>query len=134
MLVVGGQCPNQAFLQAVVPIRPRGLLQWAQAVSTCRPPLRQPYRTGVVCLAYTVPMHLGQRVSVAPISPQRRVQWTVTDRIRWFWCGQRLFTDPGYDWSGWLTQQWESLRQLVTMAPAPPVSETAALSVLEAAA
>jgi hypothetical protein len=89
---------------------------------------------GVVCLAYTVQMHLGQRVSGDPRSQQRRVQWTVTDRISWFWCGQRLFTDPGYDWSGWLTQQWESLRQLVTTAPAPPVSETASPSVLEEAA
>jgi hypothetical protein len=83
---------------------------------------------GVVCLAYTVQMPRGQRVSVDPLSQQRRGQWTVTDRISWFWCGQRLFTDPGYDWSGWRPQQWESLRQLVTIAPAPPVSETAAPS------
>jgi hypothetical protein len=89
---------------------------------------------GVVCLAYTVQMHLGRRVSGDPISQQRRVQWTVTDRISWFWCGQRLFTDPGYDWSGWLTQQWESLRQLVTIVPALPGSETAVPSVLEEAA
>ena len=89
---------------------------------------------GVVCLAYTVQMHLGQRVSGEPRSQQRRVQWTVTDRISWFWCGQRLFTDPGCDWSGWLAQQWESLGQLVTTAPAPPMSETASLSALEEAA
>jgi hypothetical protein len=89
---------------------------------------------GVVCLAYTVQMHLGQRVSVEPRSQQRRAQWTVTDRISWFWSGQRLFTDPGYDWSGWLAQQWEKLGQLVTTAPAPPVSETASLSALEEAA
>jgi hypothetical protein len=89
---------------------------------------------GIVCLAYTMQMHLGQRVSVDPISQQRRAQWTVTDRISWFWCGQRLFTDPGYDWSGWLAQQWESLGQLVTTAPAPSVSETASLSALEEAA
>src|SRR6266446_1278071 len=86
---------------------------------------------GVVCLAYTVQMHLGQRVSVDPMSQQRRAQWTVTDRVSWFWCGQQLFTDPGYDWSGWLAQQWESLRQLVTTAPVPPVSETASPSALE---
>src|SRR5207244_11951303 len=61
---------------------------------------------GVVCLAYTVQMHLAQRVSVDPTSQQRRAQWTVTDRVSWFWCGQRLFDDPGYDWSGWLAQQW----------------------------
>jgi hypothetical protein len=89
---------------------------------------------GVVCLADTVQMHLGQRVRVDPMSQQRRAQWTVTDRISWFWCGQRLFTDPGYDWSGWLAQQWESLGQLVTTAPAPPVSETASLSPLAEAA
>jgi hypothetical protein len=89
---------------------------------------------GVVCLAYTVQMHLGQRVSGDPRSQQRRAQWTVTDRISWFWCAQRLFTDPGYDWSGWLAQQWESLGPLVTTAPAPPVSETASLSALEEAA
>ncbi len=89
---------------------------------------------GVVCLAYTVQMHLGQRVRVDPMSQQRRAQWTVTDRISWFWCGQRLFTDLGYDWSGWLAQQWESLEQLMTTAPVPPVSETASLSALEEAA
>jgi hypothetical protein len=36
---------------------------------------------GVVCLAYTVQRHLGQRVSVEPMSQQRRAPWTVTDRI-----------------------------------------------------
>ena len=76
---------------------------------------------GVVCLAYTVQMHLGQRVSVDPTSQQRRAQWTVTDRVRWFWCGQRLFDDPGYDWSGWLAQQWERLGQLGAAAPTTPV-------------
>jgi hypothetical protein len=89
---------------------------------------------GVVCLAYTVQMHLGQRVRRDPMSQQRRAQWTVTDRISWFWCGQRLFDDPGYDWSGWLAQQWESLGQLVTTDLASPVSETASLSALEEAA
>jgi len=74
---------------------------------------------GVGCLASTVQMHLGQRVRGDPRSQQRRAQWTVTDRISWFWGGQRLFTDLGYDWSGWLAQQWESLGQLVTTAPAP---------------
>jgi hypothetical protein len=89
---------------------------------------------GVVCLAYTVQMHLGQRVGVDPRSQQRRAQWTVTDRISWFWCGQQLFTDPGYDWGGWLAQQWESLRQLVTTAPVPPMSETTSPSALAEAA
>jgi hypothetical protein len=72
---------------------------------------------GVVCLAYTVQMHLGQRVSTTPVGQQRRAQWTVSDRVSWFWCGQRLFGDPGYDWSGWLAQQWESLELPVAVAP-----------------
>jgi hypothetical protein len=80
---------------------------------------------GVVCLAYTVQMYLGQRVSVDPSSQPRRAQWTVTDRVSWFWCGQRLFDDPGYEWSGWLAQQWESLEPLVAAAPATPVPEPA---------
>jgi hypothetical protein len=80
---------------------------------------------GVVCLAYTVQMHLGQRVSVEPSSQQRRAQWTVTDRGSWCWCGQRLFDDPGYDWSGWLAQQWESLGQFASATPVTPVPEPA---------
>jgi hypothetical protein len=78
---------------------------------------------GVVCLAYTLQMHLGQRVSVEPSSQQRRAQWTVTDRVSWFWCGQRLFDDPGHDWSGWLAQQWESLGQPVAAVQTLPVPE-----------
>ena len=82
----------------------------------------------------TVQMPLGQRVSVDPMSQPRRTPWTVTNRIRWFWCGHQLCTAPGYDWSGWLAQPWESLRQLMTTAPVPPVSETASPSALEEAA
>jgi hypothetical protein len=78
---------------------------------------------GVVCLAYTVQMHLGQHVSTAPVGQQRRAQWTVSDRVSWFWCGQRLFGDPGYDWSGWLAQQWESLGLPVAVAPVSTVFE-----------
>jgi hypothetical protein len=89
---------------------------------------------GGVCWASTVQRHLGQRVSGDPMSQQRRAQWTVTDRLSWLWCGPRLCDDPGDDWSGWLAQQWESLGQRVTTAPAPPVSETASLSALEEAA
>lgn len=77
---------------------------------------------GVVCVTYSLQMHLGQRVSSDPIGQQRRAQWTVTDRVSWFWCGQRLFADPGYEWSGWLAQQWDRLEPPVTLAPAPPVS------------
>jgi hypothetical protein len=78
---------------------------------------------GVVCLAYTVQMHLGQRVSADPVGQQRRAQWTVTNRVSWFWCGQRLFDDPGYDWSDWLDQQWERLGRPMVTASAMPVSE-----------
>lgn len=80
---------------------------------------------GVVCLTYNLQMHLGQRVSVDPRGRQRRAQWTVTDRVSWFWCGQRLFDDPGHDWSGWLAQQWESVGQPVAAVQAPPSPEPA---------
>ena len=80
---------------------------------------------GVVCLTYNLQMHLGQRVSVDPIGQQRRAQWTVTDRVSWFWCGQRLFDDPGHDWSGWLAQQWASLGQPVAAVQATPKPEPA---------
>ena len=89
---------------------------------------------GVVCLTYSLQMHLGQRVSIDPVGQQRRAQWTVTDRVSWFWCGQRLFNDPGYDWSTWLAAQWVALTtsQIFTMpepvpAPAPvPMLDKAA--------
>ncbi len=35
--------------------------------------------------------------------------WTVTDRVRWFWCGQRLCNDPVDDWRAWLAAQWAML-------------------------
>jgi hypothetical protein len=73
---------------------------------------------GVVCITYSLQMHLGQRVSADLVGQQRRVQWTVTNRVSWFWCGQRLFDDPGYDWSGWLAQQWESLERTMVATPA----------------
>jgi hypothetical protein len=80
---------------------------------------------GVVCLTYNLQMHLGQRVSVDSIGQQRRAQWTVMDRVSWFWCGQRLFDDPGYEWSGWLAQQWESIGQPVAAVQATPMPEPA---------
>ena len=89
---------------------------------------------GVVCLTYTLQMQLGQRVSTDSVGQQRRAQWTVTDRVSWFWCGQRLFDDPGYEWSGWLAQQWDSLGQSVTAAPGTPGPKLALESVLEDAA
>jgi hypothetical protein len=80
---------------------------------------------GVVCLAYTLQMCLGQRVSADPIGQQRRAQWTVTNWVSWFWGGHQLFDDPGYDWSGWLAQQWESLGLLGAAAPVTSVSKLA---------
>jgi hypothetical protein len=77
---------------------------------------------GIVCLAYTVQMHLGQRVSVDPVGQRWRAQWTVTDRVRWFWCGQRLFDDPGYDWGAWRTAQWPVLLAPVPVAPSRPTA------------
>jgi hypothetical protein len=78
---------------------------------------------GIVCLAYTLQTLVGYHVSRTPDAQRRRAQWTVTGRVSWFWCGQRVFTDPGYDWSAWLTQQWVSLGQLSDPAPAAPVAE-----------
>jgi hypothetical protein len=64
---------------------------------------------GVVCLAYSLQLQLGERLSLDPVGQQRRAQWTVTDRVSWFWCGQQLLTDHGYDWSAWLVAQWATL-------------------------
>ncbi len=69
---------------------------------------------GVACLTYLLQMQLGQRASTDPVGQRRRAQWTVTDRVSWFWCGQRLFHDPGYHWSTWLERQW------ATLGPPPP--------------
>jgi Transposase DDE domain len=77
---------------------------------------------GIVCLAYNLQMHLGQRLSADPVGRQRRAQWTVTDRVSWFWCGQRLFSDPGYDWQKWLAAQWAALTTPRTPALPEPVS------------
>ena len=64
---------------------------------------------GIAGIAYSLPMLVGSQVSCPPTAQRRRAQWTVTGRISWFWCGQHVFTDPGYDWSTWLTQPWVSL-------------------------
>ncbi len=74
---------------------------------------------GVGCLTYSLQMRLGQRLSADPLGQQRRAQWTVTDRVSWFWCGQQLFNDPGYDWCAWLAAQWGTLKVLLE----PPVQE-----------
>ena len=78
---------------------------------------------GVVCLTYLLQMQLGQRLSADPLGQRRRVQWTVTDRVSWFWCGQHLFHDPGYDWSPWLAQQWGTLGTPPPRVVLPPVPE-----------
>jgi hypothetical protein len=73
---------------------------------------------GVVCLAYSLQLQLGQRLSCDPVGQQRRAQWTVTDRVSWFWCGQRLLTDSGYDWRAWLAAQWPMLVRVRAPSPA----------------
>jgi DDE family transposase len=85
---------------------------------------------GVVCLTYSLQMQLGQRLSADPIGQQRRDQWTVTDRVSWFWCGQQLFNDPGYDWSAWLAAQWAALSRpqaqgMPALAPVPMLDKAA---------
>ena len=78
---------------------------------------------GVVCLAYSLQLQLGQRLSADPVGRQRRAHWTVTDRVSWFWCSQQLFTDSGYDWRTWLAAQWPVLSRVrvSTSTPAPPL-------------
>lgn len=85
---------------------------------------------GVVCLTYSLQMGLGQRLSADPLGQQRRAQWTVTDRVSWFWCGQQLFKDSGYDWQAWLAAQWGTL----TIPPELVVPEPEAVSMLAEAA
>jgi hypothetical protein len=85
---------------------------------------------GVVCLAYTRQLQRGRRLSTDVAGQRRRAQWTVTDRVSWFWCGQRLFDDPGYDWRPWLAQQWDHLSApqapaMPTPSPAPTLAEAA---------
>jgi Transposase DDE domain len=75
---------------------------------------------GVVCLTYSLQMCLGQRLSADPLGRQRRAQWTVTDRVSWFWCAQQLFDDPGDDWRTWLAAQWKAL--IDPLVPVMPIS------------
>jgi hypothetical protein len=64
---------------------------------------------GVVCVTYRLQMPVGQRFRADPLGQQRRKPSTVTDWVSWFWCGQQLVNDPGYDWRVWLAAQWEAL-------------------------
>jgi hypothetical protein len=77
---------------------------------------------GGVCLTSSLQRQLGQRLRAAPHGPQRRRQWTGTDRVRWCGCGQRLCKDSGYDWRAWLAAPWAALnipQALVVSQPAP---------------
>jgi hypothetical protein len=76
-------------------------------------------RIGVVGLADSLPLPLGQCLSAAPVGQWRRAQWTGTDRVSWVWGGHQLFNDRGDDWRGWLGQHWASLGQRPASAPAP---------------
>ncbi len=64
---------------------------------------------GIVCLAYRLQVELGVRFSQDERGKARRAQWTVTDRVSYFWCAQHLFHDPGADWTAWLAEQWDHL-------------------------
>jgi hypothetical protein len=64
---------------------------------------------GIASLAYWLQVELGWRLSQDIIGRKRRVQWTATDRVSLFWSGQRIFDDPGYDWTDWLSGQWKHL-------------------------
>jgi hypothetical protein len=79
---------------------------------------------GIVGLAYTLQRRVGSQVSHTPDAQQRRAQWTVTGRISWFWCGQRVFADSGYDWRTWLTQPWVRLGHLSPPMLAVPLAES----------
>lgn len=61
------------------------------------------------------------------VGQQRRAQWTVTARVSWFWCGQRLFGDPGYAWDAGLAAQWPVLLAPVPTAPSRPTGLAAAV-------
>jgi hypothetical protein len=77
---------------------------------------------GMVSLAYRLQVELGLRFSGDADGQRRRGQWTVSDRISYFWCGQQLLQDPGADWSLWLAAQWE---HLVTPGTADPLAAVA---------
>jgi len=66
-------------------------------------------RGGIVVVAYHLQMELGLALSQSAEGKLRRAQWTVTDRVSLFWCGQRVFSDPGHSWAPWLERQWQHL-------------------------
>lgn len=75
---------------------------------------------GLVSLAYGLQVELGWRLSQSVLGRWRRAQWTVTNRVSLFWCGQQLFQDGGYDWRDWLKTQWTQLI-VPTIVSDPPV-------------
>ena len=77
---------------------------------------------GIVSVAYPLQVALGVRFSRDPQGQARRAQWTVTDRVSYFWCAQHFFTDPGCDWTTWLAAQWTDL----SVPAVQPVTESAA--------
>ena len=85
---------------------------------------------GVVCLTYSLQMHLGQRRSEDPRGQQRRGQWTVTARVRWFWWGPRLCNAPGDAWRTGLAAPWATL----SLPHAPVVPEPGPVLVRDEAA
>jgi len=92
-----------------------------RAAVGARPPAAMGARLlGIGCLAETIQMPLGQRVSADPVGQRRRAPGTVTDRVRGCWGGQRLCDDPGDDGTAWLAQPWERLEGARVPAAAMP--------------
>lgn len=73
---------------------------------------------GVVSLAYCLQMQLGWRLSQDTVGQRRWQQWTATDRLSLFWAARQVFDDPGYDWRGWLAEQWAHLHVADHIEPA----------------
>ena len=67
------------------------------------------FLVGLISLAYCLQVELGWRLSQSTLGQQRRAQWTVTNRVSLFWCGQQVFQDGGYDWRDWLAALWAQL-------------------------
>jgi hypothetical protein len=88
-----------------------------EAVSTLTDETAVARMVGIVSLAYRLQVELGRRFSRDARGQARRAQWTVTDRVSYFWCAQHLLTDPGADWTAWLADQWDQL-----IAPDPPIT------------
>jgi hypothetical protein len=83
-----------------------GLRTAARAMATEREVCRL---VGALSLAYWLQVELGWRLSESTLGKQRRAQWTVSNRVSLFWCGQQVLQDVGYDWSNWLAAQWDRL-------------------------